>query len=150
MNIFVLDRDPKIAAQQQCDKHVVKMVLESAQMLCTAVNLTGGTAKYKATHKNHPCSVWTRQTRANFDWLKEHALALCEEYTRRYGKRHKSQDVIESVSNETIPDGTLQPFALAMPEHYRTEDPVESYREYYRCEKEEIAKWKMGNVPNWF
>jgi hypothetical protein len=126
------------------------MILESAQMLCTAVNLTGGQAKYKTTHKNHPCSLWVRQTKGNFGWLKTHGLALCSEYTRRYGKRHKSQDVIESITDEKISNGSLQHFALAMPEHYRVEDPVESYREYYRCEKEEIAKWKMGNVPDWF
>lgn len=150
MNIFVLHEDPKIAAQQQCDKHVVKMVLESAQLLCTAVNLTGGEAKYKVTHKNHPCSVWARSTKGNFNWLKVHALALCEEYTRRYNKRHKSQDVIEAVSDATIPDGELESFVLTMPEQYKTDNPIESYREFYRREKKGFAKWKHSSAPEWW
>lgn len=150
MNIFILDKDPIKAAKYQCDKHVVKMILESAQMLCTAVNLTGGQAKYKATHKNHPCTKWARETKANFNWLKKHGLALCQEYTDRYGKRHKSQDIIESVTDETIPDGELLPFALAMPDEYKTRDPVESYRNYYKGAKKDFAKWSYSDKPEWF
>lgn len=61
MNIFYLDKDPKLCAQYHCDKHVVKMILESAQLLCTAVNEAAGkeVAPYKSTHVNHPCSIWS-------------------------------------------------------------------------------------------
>jgi hypothetical protein len=150
LNIFVLDEKPNKAAEYQCDKHVVKMVLESAQLMSTAVNLTGGTGGYKPTHKNHPCSIWARQSKGNFQWLKQHALSLCEEYTKRYNKTHKSQAVIESLSDETIPDGKQTPFVLAMPEQYRSEDPVESYRNYYQHEKASIAKWSHSEQPSWF
>ena len=91
MNIFLLSLCP-IEAVQQCDKHVVKMPIESAQMMCTA-----GHGSYKPTHQNHPCTRWATLSEANFEWLTAHALALCDEYTYRYGRRHKSQDVIEAV-----------------------------------------------------
>ena len=84
MNIFVLDYNPKRAAQMQCDKHVVKMPLETAQILCSAFE--PGTAPYKRTHYNHPCSVWGRESKVNYKWLIEHGLALSDEYTYRYGK----------------------------------------------------------------
>ena len=65
MNIFVLDNDPFKAAEYQCDKHVVKMVLETAQLLCSAHE----TAPYKRTHYNHPCAIWTRSSLSNYMWL---------------------------------------------------------------------------------
>ena len=150
MNIFVLHRSPETAAQQVCDKHCVKMILESAQLMCTSVIECGGEAHYKSTHRNHPSAIWSRQTKENFNWLKAHALALCKEYTRRYGKIHKSQAVIESLTDELIPEGKLTPFAQAMPEQYRNKDVVKAYRDYYIGEKSRIAKWKLGNVPEWW
>ena len=65
MNIFMLHQEPQIAAQYHCDKHVVKMILESAQLLCTALNEAGVPMPYRVTHKNHPCSIWVRESRAN-------------------------------------------------------------------------------------
>lgn len=151
MNIFVLDRNPAKAAIAQCDKHVVKMILETAQILCTAVSECGGVAHYRPTHKNHPCSIWARKTKSNFNWLKEHGIALCEEYTKRYGKIHKSQSIIESMKDSLIPDGELTPFVLAMPDDVKYHnDPVKSYREYYKKYKKNIAKWKHNNIPEWF
>ena len=103
MNIFVTDPDPVISAQTLCDKHVVKMVLESAQMLSTAwrepndLRSTEFSSKYadehelyKTAHPNHPCSIWVRQARENYKWLYRHFVALCDEYTHRYGKSHAS------------------------------------------------------------
>lgn len=151
MNIFVLDADPNKAAQMQCDKHVVKMILETAQLLCTAAIMTGGKGHYKATHKNHPCSLWTRESKANFGWLKQHGLALCREYTLRYGKKHKSESVIQEVLDQTIPNGELTPFKLAMPDECKIyDDPVECYRHYYRTHKAEIAKWAHSSKPEWW
>jgi len=116
MNIFILDRDPILAAQMQCDKHVVKMVLESAQILST---INGG--PYKPTHQNHPCVLWAKAGKDNWDWLWYHALALCIEYTRRYGKPHKCREVIEHVSGSMIPFGAT-PFVQCMPEEFKGDD----------------------------
>ena len=92
MNIFAVDADPKIAAQQLCDKHVVKMILESAQMLCAV--FPNGDAPYRRAFYNHPCTKWARESAENYEWLLDHAYAMCQEYTRRYGKVHKSLDAI--------------------------------------------------------
>lgn len=152
MNIFILDNDPKTAATMLCDKHVVKMILESAQMLCSALvchNIDN--TPYRATHKNHPCTKWAGHTRANFEWLCTHGIGICEEYTRRYNKRHKSQDVIEwcKKRSEAIPDGPQTPFAQAMPAQYKNTCPVIAYRAYYKGEKAHISKWKT-KIPEWW
>ena len=93
MNIFILDDDPKQAAQWLCDKHICKMIVESAQMLCSAYP-EKYKAPYKATYINHPCTKWTRSSRLNFNWLVDHAHELCWQYSERYGKIHKSEKVI--------------------------------------------------------
>ena len=146
MNIFVLDYDPTIAAQMASDKHNVKMILESAQLLCTAVRLNGGNAPYRITHRNHPCTKWASKNKANWNWLKEYAMALCEEYTHRYGKVHKSQPIISQLTDRSIPDGKLTPFPLCMPPYFRKKDVVESYRNYYINGKKYMNK---GKGPQW-
>lgn len=153
MNIFVLDRDPVAAAQAQLDRHIVKMPLEAAQLLCGA--FAPGDAPYRRTHYNHPCAIWTRASRANALWLVEHGLALAEEYTRRYGKVHASEAVIQwtrrRLDQAGLPDIELTPFALAMPDQFKQADPVESYRAYYRGAKAEIATWNKGRAaPAWW
>lgn len=90
MNIFITDENPRLAAINLDDKRVCKMILESAQMMSTAIIEHGGKAPYKATHRNHPCNVWVRESRANYWWLLQHFVWLCDEYTFRYGKIHKS------------------------------------------------------------
>ena len=152
MNIFVVDKDPKVAATMLCDKHVVKMIVETAQMLCTAANALGHQdTPYRPTHKKHPCTLWTAESKANWDWLIEHGLEMCAEYTRRYGRRHKTQDVIEWCRNSGAGprSGSLTPFRLAMPPQYKCSDPVKSYRSYYIGEKARIAKWKI-RPPSWW
>ena len=84
MNIFVLHEKPEIAATMACDKHVVKMILETAQMMCTVVASYGHETPYRATHAKHPCTIWAAQSRANWNWLVEHGMSLCDEYTKRY------------------------------------------------------------------
>jgi hypothetical protein len=113
MNIFILDKDPVQAAQLQCDKHVVKMVVESAQMLSTAHRLLDGQETRKPSksgktmrkyydlylgqddlemetllmanvHEKHPCTIWSMINTANYDWHWQHLNALCKEYTYRY------------------------------------------------------------------
>lgn len=151
MNIFVLDYNPKIAATYLVDIHCNKMLIESAQMLCTSINLAGGSAPYKSTHKNHPCTIWARQNRSNFLWLFQHAMGIADQFRIRYGKHHKTEDVLYAIQNEFkyFPCGELTDFALAMPDKYRLKDPVQSYRKYYREEKTHIAKWKTEK-PWWY
>jgi hypothetical protein len=95
MNIFAIDPDPIICAEELDNKRVVKMVLETCQLLSTAINVTGGIGPYRTTHVNHPCSIWVRETRANYDWTVEHFQALLSEYTHRYGKTHKCHQYLE-------------------------------------------------------
>ena len=151
MNIFVLHTDPELAAICQVDKHIVKMPLESAQMLCTALDLNGfSDTPYKSTHLNHPCTRWASECRDNFLWLIRHGLALSREYTARYGKRHKCQSVIEfcEKQQQQIPKGTMTEFPQAMPDEYKHPDPVIAYRKYYMNEKKHILFWRQ-NRPTW-
>ena len=151
MNIFVLDRDQQIAAQMACDKHVVKMILETAQMLCTVVHAHGHDAPYRSTHKKHPCTLWAGKSRANWSWLVAYGLALCAEYTKRYGKVHKSQSVIEHCSKLKLSFSLSQltPFAQAMPPQYKNECVVTAYQAYYHGEKASFATWKT-QPPAWW
>ena len=176
MNIFVVDESPVVSAQQLCDKHVVKMILESAQMLSTAHRVLDGhpcikrTPKgrkvqdwildddredmiYRAHQPKHPCTIWTRVGSENYKWHCEHAYELCKEYTRRYDKVHKAEPMIR-LFNQNLPNNIeqkeLTPFAQAMPEIYKNEDAVLAYRSYYINKKARFAKWKNGNVPTWF
>ena len=156
MNIFYLDRDPVIAAQMMCDKHVVKMILESAQMLSTVLRqhgYDGDTYIYGQTHVKHPSTIWAGKTRANFDWLLEHALALCREYTARYGKFHKSEAILYRCGDlrDFIPEGSLTVPPKCMGLEYKVgtsnwDDVVSSYRKYYRLGKNYMNK---GNGPQW-
>jgi len=155
MNVFVLDVDPVTAAQQQCNKHVVKMVLESAQLLITA--LPPDTTRYKHTHFNHPCSKWVRSSLSNYKWLAVHAFALCEEYTRRYNRVHVTQEIIEQCVNTTpdLSDVGLTLFARAIKEPWKTQtadlDIVEAYRRYYIGDKARFARWApRASAPAWW
>ncbi len=161
MNIFVLDTDPVIAAQQQCNKHVVKMLLESAQMLCTAHRLLDGDDIisqdiYKPVHPKHPCTLWTMETSSNYDWHHTHWVALCDEYTYRYGKQHLSDRKFRGILNnrpKNIPIGGLTKFRLAMgsnPECMK-DDPVESYRLFYMTKQKRFKmEWTKRDIPSWF
>lgn len=155
MNIFVLDASPCESARMMCDKHVVKMVLETAQLLSTAWNVIDpnhGMDLYKSTHMNHPCSLWVRETSMNYIWAYSHFAALCTEYTHRYGKTHKTQGMAFNLY-KLPPIGGLEqtPFAICMPEKYKvTNDPVQSYRNYYNGDKAAFAKWTNREVPEWF
>jgi hypothetical protein len=157
MNLFILDRHPDIAAQYHCDKHVVKMILETAQMLCTAHHVLDGAGAlgkglYKSTHRNHPCTVWVRQNRANYDWAYRLFVGLAYEYEHRYGKQHLTYQKLFCVLGtppEALPEGEQTPFAQAMPDIYRDPDTVKAYRKYYVGEKSAILNWTRRPVPNW-
>jgi hypothetical protein len=155
MNIFLLDTDTRKCAQYHCDKHVVKMILETAQLLCGVHHMTDQVTDqvpYKLSHKNHPCAIWSRESLSNYLYLCDLGLELCKEYTYRYGKRHKSQDVIEwCITNKpNICDKEFTEPARAMPNEYKVDSVVESYRNYYIGEKSKIAVWKNREIPEWF
>jgi len=160
MNIFILDKDPILAAQMQCDKHVVKMILESAQLLSTAHHvLDGNSARegiYKPTHVNHPCSIWVRESVHNYEWLWKHLSALCNEYFYRYGKQHKTSSLLNTLIffPKDLGGFYRTSFAVAMkvrPECIVEGDPVQSYRNYYKTKQKDFKMvWTKREVPSWF
>jgi hypothetical protein len=155
MNIFLLDWDVSKCAKYHCDKHVVKMILETAQLLCGAHHVVEqpiSNIPYKLSHKNHPCAIWVRESLSNYLYLCELGLELCKEYTYRYEKRHKSQDVIEwCVTNKVnICDKGFTEPPKAMPDEYKVLDVVESYRNYYIGAKSGFSTWKNREIPFWF
>jgi hypothetical protein len=152
MNIFVLDKNQTLCAHYHNDRHCVKMVLESTQLLSNAHWETGMEGPYKQTHKNHPCSLWASESITNYEWLLMLALELSNEYSYRYKKTHACLKKIEWLIDNypDLPDRGLTPFAQAMPEQYRNKDAVQAYRGYYIGEKQHIAQWKMRDVPYWW
>lgn len=162
MNIFFLHSNPKIAAQDYCDKHCSKMILEIAQQFCANFWLQNIPAPYKLTHQNHPSTVWSRLSSANFEWLIEHAIELCAEKTKRFGRSHKSEEVIEWVvdnySRLEFPRSDLTKFAIAISENsicrqdkrFNEDDPVLCYRLYYKLDKFNIATWNYSKCPEWW
>jgi hypothetical protein len=155
MNIFVLDKDPKKAAQYHNDKHCVKMILEHCQLLSSTVNILSNAkldGVYNTTHPNHPCSRWVRSSRGNYQWLLDVTEELFQEYTKRYGKHHKSYVVFQRLISlkVLVPAGGLTSFAQAMPEEHKSDDPVKAYRTYYLKDKKVMSKWKLGNIPDWW
>ena len=154
MNIFVLDTCPTIAAQMQCDKHVVKMPLECAQMLSTVHRHYGSDdfQLYKSTHKHHPCTLWAATSRANYAWLFDHFRALNDEYFHRYYKYHLSWTKLRDVLAEPpaqMRDDDLTPFAQAMPDEYKHDDAVVAYRAYYINEKANLLTYTKRDQPTW-
>ena len=152
LNIFVLDLDPQICAEYHNDRHVVKMLLESGQLLSNAHYFTGSQGICKQTHFNHPCSVWVRESIDNYIWLSQLGYALCDEYTYRYDKTHAWQDNMQWLRDNVpnLPNIGLTPFAQAMPDDYQSKNAVEAYRKYYIKEKGHIAMWKRRQVPYWY
>ncbi len=180
MNIFILNSDPIIAAQEQCDKHVVKMIVESGQMLSTAHRMLDGTVErrpsksgkttvnyyklpderedimYKAVHFNHPCSIWSRESTDNYKWHYRHFIALCDEYTYRYGKVHSTDTKLRKPLSYTpynMPQMESTPFRLAMESNPECmfEDAVKSYRAFYHTKQERFKMdWSKRPIPEWF
>ena len=144
MNIFYLDKCPKISAKYQYNKHVVKMILESAQMLCTAHHelLHDPLVPYKKAHRHHPCTVWTMRSGQNYAWLYYHMMALGDEYTKRYNKTHlsiiKCEDKLAKLPGGILETGFEQP-PQAMPDEYKNKCSIQAYWNYYIGDKSHIA-----------
>ena len=144
MNIFYLHRDPVKAARIQYNKHVVKMILESAQMLCTAHHHydNGDNVPYKKAHYNHPSTIWCRQNSHQYMWLYKHMLSLGEEYAKRYNKTHSTFTKCKEVLKHLplgMPVGTFTEPPQCMPDEYKVQDDsVSAYWNYYENEKHKI------------
>jgi hypothetical protein len=155
MNIFVLDTNPKLAAEYHCDRHVVKMAVEYSQILSTVIHLTSSNKNqyvYKPTHKYHRCVIWASESLSHWEWLWRLGHNVGNEYTKRYGKIHRSTVVLRNlpVPNNLIDHGWLRDQPLAMPEKYFCEDVVTAYRSFYLYEKSKFATWKYSKTPYWF
>jgi len=180
MNIFALHLEPKTCAEMHVDKHVVKMILEYSQLLSTAHRVldgqqyvddssgrrikrwklnnsfAGDKLLYKATHINHPSAIWARESKANYQWLAYLLQELCKEYTHRYGRVHKSEEIglvkwLVDYIPENIPTKPFTQPTPAMPDQYKVKgDSVKSYRNYYIGDKQRMASWKKRQVPVWW
>ena len=154
MNIFYLDKCPDKAARLQYNKHVVKMILESAQMLCTAHHCYGDkdqveNVPYKQAHLNHPSTVWTRRSKSTYMWLYNHMMALGDEYTKRYGKIHlsitKCKDFLAIPPRHIQGDDWCRP-PQAMPDEYKDKCSIQAYWNYYIGEKHIVANPKTEKI----
>jgi len=175
VNIFYLHEDPRQCAQWMVDKHVVKMILETAQLLSTAHRLLDGTESidtssgrkkrvytlhderdtifYSATHINHPSAVWARSSVENYNWLVDHLFALSDEYTYRYGKYHMTMDKMGLMIQSpplNLKEWDWTPMPSCMDEQYKIgDDPIANYRNYYKYGKASMHSWKKRSAPEW-
>lgn len=153
MNIFILDKDIKKCARYHCDKHVVKMILESAQILCTASNLAGLITPYRSTHNKHPCVIWAQKSIQNWRWLRKLAFALNEEYKFRFKhiENHKAYEIVAKLQEPPLPNIGLTEHPQAMPDIYKIPgNPIQAYRNYYVGMKKPFATWKRRRRPRWY
>ena len=159
MNIFFLDKTPHRSALYLCDKHVPKMLLESSQMLSTAIQRHTGELDYlyKSAYPKHPMTIWVGDNRDNFTWALENAVWISQEYCTRFKKLHKSSKIINTIYDKRymdfIPKGDMTTPPQCMPDEYklRSDLYVNAYRDYYKGEKEYFAKWEKGrNQPEWW
>ena len=161
MNRFIIDKTPEAIAMALCNKHVVKMPLEEAQMLCTAMHIHAPkdwleTANlYRQVHTNHPCTIWARHTSTNYRFALDLFKAMLAEYTYRYDKVHASSRLIDKLEEgeQFIPRGVLTPHPECFSEHINLKDgtqwPVRSYRLFYFADKREFLDYKRRPVPYW-
>lgn len=155
MNIFFLDYDPIRCAQYHVDKHVIKLPLETAQLLCTCLHLNNISSPYKPTHVNHGTAKWVRECRENFEWTIDIGLALSQEYTFRYGKTHACHHIIKycqehapALKKNGKPTKPYYAFQTYLDQCFN-EDPVLAYRNYYNVAKQHLFNWKNRPTPDW-
>ena len=174
MNIFYLDPDPKICAQYHCDKHVVKMIIEYAQLMSTAHRMLDGieyvdnssgrrikrwklndqreNIVYKASHINHPSAVWTRSSVATYSWLYCLWVNCLNEYTHRYQKEHACEKLRFALVNfpTNMKNDTWSEPPQAMPEECKMPSSIAAYRQYYVMKKNGFARWTNRSIPEWY
>lgn len=152
MNVFVLDKNMKKSAEYTCDKHVVKMITEHVQLLCTTYYFCNmdNMSPYKLSHKNHPIAKWLRSSLSNWLWLRDYTLILYDEYKYRYNnKNHRAGEICKSLTIPNITDNGFTKMPCSMPDKYKTESVIKSYRNYYNGEKTSFAKYTKRNTPYW-
>jgi hypothetical protein len=180
MNIFYLNKNPKLCAEQHVDKHVVKMILEYAQLLSTAHRTLDGEeylAKtengrnikrwkldnpelenilFKASHVNHPSGIWCRKNSTTYMWLAELLEWTCAEYTHRYGKTHSVErtglmQILKNNFPNNMLDGEFSEPTPAMPDECKVAgNSLQSYHNYYIMKKNHFAKWTKRDIPEWY
>lgn len=160
MNAFILDNDPAKAAEYHDDKRCVKMCLESNQVLCSVFHMQAIEAPYRLTHQNHPTCLFARKSCLNFEWMLQHSKALCAEYSKRFNRRHKSQDVVEwcdkNADKLVFDDFDQTEFALAISDDKKCRrvagfdnmTRVQQYRLYFAIDKN--CRWAKRSAPNWW
>ena len=163
MNIFTTSECPVQSAKDHCNVHF-KMCVELAQLLSTAhYEIDGEIVGYKPTHKNHPSAIWTRQCSGNYQWAYEHFKALCEEYTFRTGKVHKSSELLCLLAKQPskIEIGERTAFAMAMPDEHKKLgifDQTKAYQSYLNSKFQEwqsrpkpiSVDWGLRGAPSWY
>ena len=155
MNIFHLDKNPKLCAKYHCDKHVVKMILETGQMLCTAYQRHYGLKDdlYKPAYPHHPMTKWVGDSGGNFSFTIKLFDSLLDEYTHRYNKIHKTSRINLLLNSKYINwhnmKGKFTTPPLCMPDEYKLDDYIESYKNYYIGEKMYFAKYNYSETPHW-
>ncbi|WP_267459554.1 hypothetical protein [Shewanella avicenniae] len=148
----MLDENIAKCAEYHCDQHAIKMILESVQLLCTALNKKGFRTPYKSTHIKHPCVLWVEESYDNFEWLVKLTRALNAEYRYRFDKQtdHKSMAVLEQILDMPFERHGLTPFPQAMPDQFKVSgDAVQAYRNFYIGDKMRFAKWTKRPLPQW-
>lgn len=161
MNIFATDSDTSICATYHTDKHIVKMPLEMAQMVSFVYHhkelwdkpIPQLLMSYSPTHDKHPCSLWMQENLSNFYWSCELGIKLVEEYRFRYNsQKHERCLLIFQWALDNLPEveiDLMTPFAKAMPEEFKVDCSIESYRNYYKFGKTELHQWTKRNKPEW-
>lgn len=161
MNRFILDYSPNEIAKQLCDQHIVKMPLEEAQMLCTAVRVHAPDyaerhGLYKTAYKNHPCTIWCRESRPNFEYAVQLFKSMLEEYTNRYNKHHASGRHLNALTDaiDLMPEGdfTKHPQCFSGHDDCKTNEdwPIKAYRKFYAVDKLKFARYNKGrDMPRW-
>jgi len=162
MNRFLINYSPELCARDMCDKHVVKMPLEEAQMLCTTVRLHAPeyaeeAGLYRAVHQKHPCTIWAGQSRANYLYSLDMFREMCREYTHRYGKVHASWRLYDALVDaaQYVPDGNITPHPECFSEHTDLKSgkpwPIQSYRKFYMTKQKRFKMvWTRRDMPEWF
>lgn len=153
MNIFLLSDNIQKNCEYHVNSHVIKLPLEITQLLSVALWVNNMEAPMKPSHKNHPCALWVRNSRSNYEYALELAQALCKEYTYRYTKLHGVQKILRTIKVPPILDVGLTPFVQCMPIKYTQKDPIEAYRTYYVMDKLSQKGWrweyKDRSKPSW-
>lgn len=153
MNVFVLDEDMQKSAEYTCDKHVVRMITEHVELLCSAYFFTdqADISPYYLCNANHPIAKWVRASLSNWLWLRDYTLVLYGEYKYRYFNRvHKAGEVCKKLITPALKDNGPTKMPCAMPDIYKTDSVVQSYRNYYIGAKQHIIRYTKRDVPEWY